>query len=173
MESGTFQYDKLPNTIIIFIVDRDVFGKGLYKYTFKKTCLEDNTVLFKDETVKVVLNTKGTRRVNVSDELVEFLKYFSNSTDEYANNAKSDYVKRVNRKLKPIKNNPEFGDAYMSLQEKLYNERESGRTEGLIIGTVRTYLEVGKSPEEIIANIIEKFTLSREDAEKYVNECHY
>lgn len=132
-------------------------------------------MLFKDETVKVVLNTKGTRRVNVSDELVEFLKYFSNSTDENADNAKSDYVKRVNRKLKPIKNNPEFGGAYMSLQEKLYNERESGRkegrTEGLITGTVRTYLEVGKSPEEIIANIIEKFTLSREDAEKYVNEC--
>lgn len=52
MESGTFQYDKLPNTIIIFIVDRDVFGKGLYRYTFKKPALK---------TTRCFLRTKQLR----------------------------------------------------------------------------------------------------------------
>ncbi len=63
-------------------------------------------------------------------ELIELLEYFSNSTEETADKASSDFVKKLDKELERIKNNPEFGGAYMSYQEKLYIERQEARQEG-------------------------------------------
>ena len=35
MPSGEYDYGKLPKTIIVFVTDFDLFGKGLYRYTFE------------------------------------------------------------------------------------------------------------------------------------------
>ncbi len=137
MPSGEYDYNKLPKTIIIFVTDFDLFGKGLYRYTFENICLEDNSLKLGDESIKVVLNTKGTNRNGVSPELIELLEYFSNSTEETADKASSDFVKKLDKELERIKNNPEFGGAYMSYQEKLYTERKEGEKIGIEKGLVQ------------------------------------
>ncbi len=98
MPSGEYDYNKLPKTIIIFVTDFDPFGKGLYRYTFENICMKNNSVMLCDESIKVVLiNTKGTDKTGVKPELIELLKYFHSSTKETAENASSDFVKKLSR----------------------------------------------------------------------------
>lgn len=77
MPSGEYDYSKLPKTIIIFVTDFDPFKRSLYRYTFKNICFEDNSLELNDESIKVVLNTKGKNGEGVNTELIELLKYFS------------------------------------------------------------------------------------------------
>ncbi len=134
MPSGEYDYDKLPKTIIIFVADFDLFGKGLYRYTFENICAENNAVKLGDESIKVVLNTKGISVAGVKPELIELLEYFHSSTREIANKASSGLVKKLDKMLEPIKNSPKFGGDYMSYQEVIYTERkealQKGRQEG-------------------------------------------
>ncbi len=134
MPSGEYDYDKLPKTIIIFVADFDLFGKGLYRYTFENICTENNAVRLGDESIKVVLNTKGISAAGVKPELIELLEYFHSSTKETANKVSSDLVKKLDKMLEPIKNSPKFGGDYMSYQEKIYNERKEAWQEGYQIG---------------------------------------
>lgn len=130
MPSGEYDYNKLPKTIIIFVTDFDLFEKGLYRYTFKYICIENNAVSLGDESVKVILNAKGTDRTGVKPELIELLEYFHNSTEETASKSSSDFIKKLDKMLMPIKNSPKFGGDYMSYQEAMYTERKIGWQEG-------------------------------------------
>ena len=131
MPSGEYDYGKLPKTIIIFVTDFDLFGKGLYRYTFENTCIENNAITLGDGSIKVLLNTKGTNRTGVKKELIELLEYFHSSTKETANRSSSDFIKKLDEMLAKIKNNPEFGGEYMSYQEAMYTERKTGWQEGM------------------------------------------
>ena len=106
MPSGEYDYGKLPKTIIVFVTDFDLFGKGLYRYTFENICVENNSLALGDESIKVVLSTKGSDSSGVKSELIELLEYFHNSTEETANKASSDFVKNLDKMLEPIKNSP-------------------------------------------------------------------
>ncbi len=130
MPSGEYDYDKLPKTIIVFVADFDPFGKGLYRYTFKNICLEDDSVTLGDESIKVVLNTRGTNTAGVRPELIELLEYFRSSTKETAARASSSLVKKIDKMLEPIKNSPKFGGDFMSYEEAIYTERKSAWQEG-------------------------------------------
>ena len=153
MPSGEFDYNILPKTVIIFVTDFDLFSQGLYRYTFENVCLENNSVKLGDESIKVVLNTKGNNSKGVSDELIELLKYFHNSTKETAEKASSDFVKRLDKMLEPIKNSPKFGGEFMSIQEKIYTEKKISREEGIQIGEK-------KGKEEGIQEMLEKMRKS-------------
>ena len=129
MPSGKYDYNRLPKTIIIFVTDFDPFKKGLYRYTFRNTCVEDNTLELNDESIKVVLNTKGKKGEGVEAELIELLKYFRSSTKETAEDSSSPLVKTIEQELEPIRNSPKFGGDFMSYQEKIYTERMEEREE--------------------------------------------
>ncbi len=166
MPSGEYDYSKLPKTIIVFVCDFDLFDKGLYRYTFKNICMEDSSVELGDETVKVILNTKGKDSRGVKPELVELLRYFHSSNADTVNNLSSQFIKKLDKMLEPIKNSPEFGGDFMSLDEKIYNEkkeseeigRREGRQEGRQEGeqkerqrTIETMRSPGFSEEQINA----------------------
>jgi len=162
MPSGEYDYDKLPKTIIVFVTDFDLFGKGLYRYTFENFCAENNAVTLGDESVKVVLNTRGSNAAGVKPELIELLGYFRSSTQETADKASSDLVKKLDKMLEPIKNSPKFGGDYMSYEEVIYAERkealQEGRLEGRQEGKAeernrleKRLREKGMSEKEIIA----------------------
>ena len=74
-------FSDLKPGYVIFICTFDPFDEGLYRYTFEECCLETGKPLG-DETRKIFLNTKGTNDVEVPKELVHFLKYMENSSDE-------------------------------------------------------------------------------------------
>ena len=150
MPSGEYDYGKLPKTIIVFVTDFDLFGKGLYRYTFENICVENNSLRLGDESTKVVLSTKGTDNSGVKPELVELLEYFHNSTKETANKVSSDFVKQLDEMLEPIKNSPKFGGEFMSYQEAMYTNglewKKRGIEEGLIQGRQEGIRE-GKTEE--------------------------
>ena len=48
---------------------------------------------------------------------------------------------------------------------------EAGELQGRIKMLIETYNEFGKSPEEIMAKLVERFQMSEEAAERYMEEC--
>ena len=139
MPSGSTDYNILPKTIIIFVNDFDLFDKGFYRYTFKNICLEDTSLSLNDESIKVVLNTKGTVQNEVKQELVDLLKYFRNSTKETADKVSSKFIKQLDGLLDPIKNNPKFGGEYMSFLEYIDESNRAHEEKGLQRG-----IEIGE-----------------------------
>ena len=47
---------------------------------------------------------------------------------------------------------------------------EAGELQGRIKMMIEDYREFGKSPEDIVVKLVERFQISREEAEKYVEE---
>ncbi len=163
MPSGEYDYDKLPKTIIIFVTDFDLFGKGLYRYTFENTCVENNSLTLGDESIKVILSTKGTDSSGVKPELIELLEYFHNSTAETASKGSSEFIRRLDKMLEPIKNNPKFGGDFMSYQEAMYTERKEGIQEGIEKErreTIEKLRKAGMKEEEIKAIFDSEKTLA-------------
>lgn len=83
LEKGA-HYSQLKKSDIIFICTFDYYGEGRYLYIFENRCEENPKLAFGDETVKLVLNTKGTEG-EVSQELLDFLRYIETGipTDDY------------------------------------------------------------------------------------------
>ena len=52
-----------------------------------------------DGAVKIFINTKGKNADEVSEELIEFLKYVEHTTEVTANQAKSERVRRVHDRV--------------------------------------------------------------------------
>jgi predicted transposase/invertase (TIGR01784 family) len=96
-------YNNLTKSYIIFICTFDLFDKGRHKYTFQNVCLEDNSIILKDEAQKIVLNTKGFMK-DLSEELLEFLGYVESSTDATARSAKGELVKIIHKRVQEVKN---------------------------------------------------------------------
>ena len=59
-------------------------------------------------------------------------------------------------------------EVYGKEREKLGEQR--GTLKGAIQGTIETFQEVGKTASEVIHRLVVKFSLSQEEAEKYVHE---
>lgn len=87
---------------VVFICTFDSFGQELYRYMFKERCLEWDIALG-DETGKIFLSTKGQNDSEVPKELIHFLKYMENSTDEYVSQVTDDSIRRLRLNLRGIK----------------------------------------------------------------------
>lgn len=130
LEPGIPDYNLLNQSFIIMIMTFDLFGYGKYMYTFESRCREVPECGLLDGAVRIFLNTKGKNDDEVSEELAEFLHYIENSTDEEADRAKSERVRRIHNRVCKVKANEEIGVRYMQAWEEKYYEREEGREEG-------------------------------------------
>lgn len=71
------RYKNLPSTTIIFITQKDIFGKGLAKYTFSEQCEEVLNLPLENGTKKIFLNMESkTGR----PELISLLQYMKDTT---------------------------------------------------------------------------------------------
>ena len=84
LEPGTVDYNQLPDSYVIMIMPFDVVGQGLYRYTFEMMCKEVPGLRLGDGATRIFLNTRGTVRGDVSNELAELLKYMEDTTAERA-----------------------------------------------------------------------------------------
>ena len=138
-------YLTLNKSYVIFSCTKDPFGKGRHKYTFRNVCIEDNSIELGDETDKVFLNTSGTL-TDVDDEMMEFLSYVKNSTDEAAHSAKSDLVKAINQKVNHVKHDKKMEVEYMTLLERdrlnFVEGKEEGREEGRKEGRIEEKIQM-------------------------------
>lgn len=146
-------YGKLKKSYVIFICTFDLFNKGRHKYTFENICLEDNTISLEDETQKIILNTKGILE-DVSDEMLEFLNYVGNSSNENAEKANGNLVKNIHKIVEKVKSSKEMEVEYMTLlerdREKIEEGKEIGKAELLLKLLSKKFSTLPKEYEEKI-----------------------
>ena len=69
---------------VIMIMPFDLFGEGKYKYTFHMSCDEIPGLKLHDGATRIFLNTHGTDDEGVSEDLIQLLRYFEQTTEENA-----------------------------------------------------------------------------------------
>lgn len=131
---GTMDYNSLNDVFVIMIMPFDLFGRGLYRYTFKKTCLEIPELEMQDGSTTIFLNTRGRNKTGVSDELISLLEYFENTTAVAASKSQSDRILKLQEKVEAIRTNEEVGVKLMNAWEEKIYEREDWRREGITEG---------------------------------------
>ena len=111
-------FNDLKPGYVIFICTFDPFGKGLYRYTFEERCMECDMGLG-DGTRKIFLNTRGRNDEDVPKELVHFLKYMEQSTDEYVSEITEEPIIKLHEKVTELKKWRRLEARYMTLEEWL------------------------------------------------------
>lgn len=157
-------YRKLAKSYIIFICTFDLFERGRHKYTFETVCKEDSSIKLKDDTNKIILNTTGVIK-DLSDELIEFLKYVENSDDKTAEESTGTLVKNIHKRVKEIKNNPKVEVEFMTLLER---DREKIE-EGIEKGREEQKLEIARNMKVLgvdIDTIVKATGLSKDEIRK-------
>ncbi len=66
LEPGSIDFNLLNDSCFIMIAPFDIFGRGLYQYTFEGTCRECPDLKIGDGVVRVFINTKGSNRKDFS-----------------------------------------------------------------------------------------------------------
>ena len=170
---GTVDFNDLNDVFVILIMPFDLFGYGLYRYTFQMKCAEVPGLKLADGATRIFLNTRGTNPEGVNPELIELLHYMEHSTDEVSQNCKSDRIHQMHQRVSRIKSSEEIGVKFMQAwEEKILDKRkarEEGLKEGLaLLEKTRKKLEKGYSPEEI-ADFLEE---DIESIQNLIEEIH-
>ena len=167
------EYNKLRKSFVIFICNYDPFDRDRYIYTFENICREEPDLLFGDETVKVVVNTCGSRG-EISDELKEIIRYlkdeevtgeFSKALDDAVNAVKASEERRREYMLLNMRDNEIRAEARAEGRTEGRNE---GRNEGLEEGKFLTIWNMVQSGLITIAKAAEFAGMSVQDFEKKV-----
>ena len=144
-------YDKLKKSYIIFICLNDPFKANLSRYTFRKVCKEDGSIIFDDDTEMVFLNASG-RREGISDRLQSFLDYLKTAE------ATDDFTTQVEEKVRETNASPEWRKERMTLEMKLKDVLEEGKIQGREEGR-----EEGKK-DTLIMLVKEKLLVAKDAA---------
>ena len=172
LEPGSKDFNLLNDTCFILIAPFDLFGRGMYRYTFEGVCRECPDLKIEDGAIRIFINTQGANRQDFSQEFLDFMEYITATTDEAADQTKSSRIKLIHEYVKKIRCSEKMGVKYMQLWEEKEYIREDAREEGLAEGRangikalILDNLEEGKSREIIIEKIIRHFSLSKEEAD--------
>lgn len=145
------RYKQLPNTIIVFITEFDVFDKGLFKYTFTNKCHEVSDLELGDGCTKIFLNTLGKNRNNEPEILINFLKFVHESSKE---NALADSkLQKLYEIVQDFKNDKEKEADYMRADAYLAEGERIGREKGERIGKEKGREEGEQKLAELIKNL--------------------
>lgn len=172
---GSIDFNKLNDVFVIMIMPFDLFGEKLYKYTFRMTCEEVPGLRLGDGITTIFLNTKGNRKKdkNVSQELIDLLKYFEETTDAVAGQSDSDKIHKMQQIVESIRENENVGVKFMNAwEEKILDRQEAheegrtlGRSEGILEGISETALRMKEEGFEY--EVISRITnLPVEDIER-------
>ena len=140
LKSGERGFDSLKPAYIVVICGFDLYGYGLYRYTFDNRC-------------KDILNTKGKSEDGVDRALIDFLHYVEKSSDENVPEDCDERLKHLHKKIHQIKMSEEIGVSYMKMEER---DRAEGRAEGesRLISIIRRKVSRGMGAAEI-ADLLE------------------
>ena len=161
------EYDKLPDTYVIFVCDFDPFGEGKYRYTRKSICKEAPDLEMDDGAYTIFLSTKGTNDEEEPEELVKFLKFVGAEPSESEKDFGDAFIQSLQESVREVKASREMGARHMIFQEMLKDEREAGRQEGINISiekTIKIIKKMGQSQEYAITSIVEEYAFSVEEA---------
>ena len=130
----------------------DLFGYGLYRYTFQMKCEEVPELKLDDGATRIFLNTRGKHPELVSPELIELLKYMEHSTDEVSEVCKSERIQKMHRRICQIKASEKTEVKYMQTWEEKVLIKQEGIAEGekrLLVSQIQKKLAKNYSAEQI------------------------
>ena len=111
------------------------------------SCDEIPGLKLHDGATRIFLNTHGTDGKGVSEELIQLLRYFEQTTGENAAGSHSRKIEKMQKRVEEIKKNEEVGIRYMNAFEEKMWERREGEMIGKKIGE-RIGEERGKKSEQ-------------------------
>ena len=120
------------------------------------SCDEIPGLKLHDGATRIFLNTHGTDEEGVSEELIQLLRYFEQTTEENAAGSHSRKIEKLQKRVEEIKENEEVGIRYMNaFEEKMWERRE-----GEMIGEKRGRQEIARRMVEMnmALDIISKAT---------------
>ncbi len=126
-------YEKLPNSYVLFICDYDPFEERKYVYT-QKICVESTNVDMDDGIRTIYLSTQGENRDEISVELVKFLEFVGKPLEESEQEIEDVYVRQLQDSVRRVKADREMGARYMTLKQLIMDERKEAAEEALAIG---------------------------------------
>ena len=103
----------------IHICTFDLFGEGRHQYTFENLCQENHEIALGDGTVKMFLNTEGTKG-DISGGLKAFLDYVGGRESD------SPLVRKLEAEVSRAKKNREWRREYMTLLMRDQENIEKG-----------------------------------------------
>ena len=165
-------YARLRKSYIIFICNHDPYGRDRIVYRFENRCIEEPTLPFGDETVKVIVNTRGTEGA-VNAELLEVVRYLDSGT------VSGDFSQELEDAVNHVKSSEERRHEYMIMmireQELIEQGRKQGREEGREEGREQGIVEGVQKGEARLAGLIgHLFSLGRDqDAVRAASDPEY
>ena len=138
-------YRKLPNTYVIFICDFDPFGDKKYVYSFENRSKECGNLSMGDGSRTIFLSTHGDNPEEVPEALVKFLKYVKADLNEFENDFEDDFVRKLQESVRWIKRSREKEAEFMTLEEKMREQRLEGKAEAIIV----LLSEIGSVSEDL------------------------
>ena len=126
LEKGE-DYRSLKKSFVIFVCTFDLFGQGRHVYTFENRCVQDLELPLSDDTVKIILNTKGILD-DVSIEMKSLLDYIDGKEPE------DDFTKELDDAVNEVRDNEKRRLEYMTLQMSYQEKYEMGVQDGIELG---------------------------------------
>ena len=160
------KYSELRRSFIIFICTFDPFRSGRHIYTFENTCSKEPDLKFGDETVKLLLNTRG-KMDDISSDLRAFLAYVENTTDEFAETTDSQLVRDLQQRVKAIKDSRKFQDEYMTQYMREQEIHDEAYASGLAEGHASGFAEGAEN--SFRTAILNMRSLGHDDA--FIAQC--
>ena len=130
LEKGR-DYRDLKKSYVIFVCTFDLFGKGRHVYTFENRCVQDLGLALGDDTVKIILNTKGTEE-DVSQDMKELLDFIDGKGA-----GATGFTRDLEEAVQSVRKNEKWRVDYMTLQMSYQEKFEEGYERGIECGIER------------------------------------
>ena len=127
LDPGEVDFSNMKDCYSIIIAPFDLFGRGLYQYTFQMTCAETGQPL-EDGATRIFLNTHGKNSEDISPELKELLYYMEHTTEEIS--CSTSRLQQIKYHVNFVKSSEEIGVKYMQEWEEKILEKRKARAEG-------------------------------------------
>jgi len=184
LEPGCVDFNELNDSFLIMVAPFDLFGKGLYRYTFEGTCRECPELKLGDGALKIFINTNGTNKEAFSEEFLDFMEYLKQTNDEMAKKSKSKRIKKIHEQVKKVKASEKIGVKYMQLWEEMALARQEAKEEGIsegrlegqsckLIEQICKKIRKGYLPEQIAESLEEELSMVQsvyQTAQQYAPE---
>ena len=180
---GSTDFNLLNDSCFFLIAPFDIFGRGLYRYTFEGICRECPDLKLGDGAVRVFINTKGKNRKDFSQEFLDFMDYITASTDEIVENTESMRIRQIHENVRKLKASEKMGVKYMQRWEEIAYARQEGRLAGKSEGEILKLIKLickkicrNKTIEEIAEDLEEEPEAIRsiyESARKFAPEYSF
>jgi len=165
-------YEKLPDSYVLFICDYDPLKLKKYRYTISQYVAEDEKISYSDGRHTVFLSTVGTNENEVPEALVKFLRYVAAGPEASEEDYGDSFVRQLQNSVKKVKTSRDMEERYMLFEEMMKKEYKSGHEDGMREGELkgrRDGLRMGElkgKRESVVSVLSSRFTVSDTLSEK-------